>query len=71
MDFNLFLSALGWFGFVFFLVKLLIGVNNYRYFNSLLGRLELAAAGARIKSYGIQNNLIGFAVCIALLVALG
>lgn len=70
MDFNLFLSILGWCGFVFFLLRLVVCIYNYYYFNSPIGKLELALKGARIKSYGIQNNLIGFVVCVALLVAM-
>ena len=71
MDFNLFLSVLGWCGFVFFLLRLVVCIHNFYYFTSPIGRLELALKGARVKSYGIQNNLIGFAVCVALLVSLG
>ena len=71
MDFNLFLTVLAWFGFVFFLLRLVVCIYNYYYFNSPIGRLELALEGATVKSYGIQNNLIGFVVCVALLVALG
>lgn len=71
MDFNLFLSVFGWCGFVFFLLRLVGGIYNFYHFTSPIGRLELALKGARIKSYGIQINLIGFTVCVALLVALG
>ena len=71
MDINLFLSVLSWFGFVFFLLRLLSGIHSYYYYNFSVGKIELALTGARVKSYGIQNNLIGFAVCVALLVALG
>lgn len=71
MDFILFLSVLGWCGFVFFLYMFVVGIKNYHYYNSPIGKLDLALKGARVNSYGIQNNLIGFAVCVALLVALG
>ena len=70
MDFILFLSILGWCGSVFFLLRLVVCIYTYYYFNSPIGRLELALKEVRIKSYGIQNNLIGFVVCFALLVAL-
>lgn len=71
MDFNLFLSVLSWCGSVFFLFMFVMGIKNYHYYNSSIGTLELALKGARVKSYGIQSNLIGFVVCVALLVALG
>lgn len=71
MDFNLFLSVLGWCGFVYFLFMFAVGIRNYHYYNSPIGKLDLALKGVVIKSYGIQNNLIGFVVCVALLVALG
>lgn len=70
MDFIIFLSVLGWCGFVFFLLRLVVCIRNFYYFTSTIGRLELTLKGARIKSYGIQNNLIGFVVCVALLAAL-
>lgn len=72
MDFNLFLSVLAWFGFVIFLFQLVAGFYNYYqyYYNTNIGKLGLALKWATVKGYGIQNNLIGFAVCVALLVAL-
>ena len=73
MDFNLFLSVLAWFGFVIFLFQLVAGFYNYYqyYYNTNIGKLGLALKWATVKGYGIQINLIGFAVCVALLVALG
>ena len=71
MDYILFLSVLGWCGFVFFLVRVLFAMNAYYYYNTTPGKLELALRGVRIKSYGFQKNLLGFVVCVALLVALG
>ena len=71
MDYILFLSVLGWCGFAFFLVKVLLVSCAYYYYNTTPGKLELALQGVRIKSYGFQKNLLGFVVCVALLVALG
>ncbi len=71
MDYILFLSVLGWCGFVFFLVRVLFASYAYYHYNTSIGKLELALKGAVIKSYGFQKNLLGFVVCIALLVALG
>ena len=71
MDYILFLSVLGWCGFVFFLVKVLFVSYAYYHYNTRFGKLELALQGVRIKSYGFQKNLLGFVVCVGLLVSLG
>lgn len=71
MDYILFLSVLGWCGFVFFLVKVLLASRAYYYYNTTSGKLELALRGARITSYGFQKNLLGFVVSVAILVSLG
>ena len=71
MDYILFLSVLGWCGFVFFLVRVLFASYAYYHYNTTIGKLDLALRGARITSYGFQKNLLGFVVCVALLAALG
>ena len=71
MDYILFLYVLGWCGFVFFLVKVLFVSYAYYYYNTPFGKLRLALRGVRIKSYGFQKNLLGFVVCVGLLVSLG
>ena len=72
MNFDLFLTILGWFGFVFFLVRLVVVTYSfYHYECTSIGQLVLVLKGVRVKSYGVLKNLIGFAVCIALLVSLG
>lgn len=71
MDYILFLSVLGWCGFVFFLVKVLFVSYAYYYYNTPLGKLELTLQKTKIKSYGFQKNLLGFVVCVGLLASLG
>ena len=72
MNFDLFLTILGWFGFVFFLVRLVVVTYSfYHYECTSIGQLELALKGVRVKSYGFLKSLIGFVVCVALLVSLG